>query len=341
MDKRATKARQFLTGSAWQSAKMMLIAGDASARRYFRLMPEIGETAILMDAPPPESGNIGSFLGVADLLRNLGLSAPRMIKADVTAGFVLMEDLGDALYAHQIALNPTLEQQLYETAVDVLVKLDAAPVADWLPAFDATTMSRQISPVYDWYLRGVSDRGEDSHKSAFQAELEAILCRYCEKTPRMLLRDYHAENLIWLSGRSGVARVGLLDFQDAMSGPAGYDLVSLLLDARRDVAPDVANATIARFVADTNRDFEQFSAAFAAIGLQRNLRILGVFARLCLAHGKPRYIAFMPRVWGHVQACLSHPALASLASMAQDDLPAPTCVTLKNLRDKCATLQIP
>ena len=154
---------------------------------------------------------------------------------------------------------------------------------------------------------------------------------------RILLRDFHAENLIWLPNRSGVARVGLLDFQDAMIGPACYDLVSLLWDARRDVAQSTIKQMITHFAGCTGRLQQDTQTAFAVIGLQRNLRILGIFARLCIRDGKARYIDFIPRVWRYVQTSLTHPSLTKLKAEIDPVLPEPTPGNLTRLRQKCAT----
>lgn len=320
---------------------MRPLAGDASTRRYFRLTDGECASAVLMDAPGGEVAGIASFLSVARHLRGLGLSAPEILAADTGAGFILMEDLGDALFARQVLADPGSELPLYEAAVDVLVALDGAALPAFVRTFDHTTMCKQIAPAYDWYGRGMSDDAEAPRSIAVQAELETVFTAVLPEKPTMLLRDFHAENLIWLPERSGVARVGLLDFQDAMTGPPGYDLVSLLQDARRDVSPDVAQAMTARFAGATGRDPERFAATFAALGAQRNLRILGVFAHLCMLHGKPSYVDFIPRVWGHVQDCLAHPALAGLARMVQDDLPPPTPENLQKLKDQCAAAQTP
>jgi hypothetical protein len=157
----------------------------------------------------------------------------------------------------------------------------------------------------------------------------------------LALRDFHAENLVWLPDRAGVARVGLLDFQDAEAGHPAYDLVSLLKDARRDLAPGLEQEMIDRFLSRTGCDPERFAAAYAALGAQRNLRILGVFARLSMHFGKPHYVDLIPRVWAHLTASLRHPALAPLARRVADDLPEPTPDILASLKEQCATVPTP
>ena len=154
--------------------------------------------------------------------------------------------------------------------------------------------------------------------------------------PRVLiLRDYHAENLIWLPEREGIARVGLLDFQLGQMGQPAYDLVSLLQDARRDVRPETEAALIRHFAAASGQDAHSFSAAYAAVGAQRALRILGIFARLCLVGGKAGYVRLMPRVWGQLQRNLAHPALAGLRAACDEVLPTPTPEALLQIEARC------
>ena len=159
--------------------------------------------------------------------------------------------------------------------------------------------------------------------------------------PVLALRDFHAENLIWLPERDGAARVGLLDFQDAFAGHPAYDLVSLLEDARRDVAPEVREAMVTHYIAGSGTDAAAFRTAFATSGAQRNLRILGVFARLSMHFGKPQYVALIPRVWAHLQADLADPALADLRDFLDGVLPAPDPDRLERIRSLCGTCPKP
>jgi len=329
MDERLTLGRAFLERAGWGGANVTPLAGDASARRYFRVRREGGDSAVLMDAPAIDGQDVAPFVAVGSFLRGQSLSAPEILAADQEAGFLLLEDLGDALFARVIDADPHAELTLYAAAVDVLISLDQTPVPGFVPLFDANVMAGQVAPFFEWYLRADSN----SAQAQFQAELETVLRRYWAGPGALLLRDFHAENLIWLPARSGLARVGLLDFQDAMAGPPAYDLVSLLLDARRDVSPEVIQTMIARFADGTGRTLEGVETLFSVIGAQRNLRILGVFARLARLYGKPRYLDFVPRVWGHVRLCLAHPSLAGLAGMIEGDLTIPTKAFLRGLKD--------
>lgn len=328
MDDRFEMARAFLAATEWAGGAVRPLAGDASSRRYFRV--SLGDrNAVLMDAPPVDGQAVGPFIEIAGVLRGMGLSAPRVLAQDRARGFLLLEDLGDAVFAQVIAQDPTEEMALYEAAVDVLIYLDRQAAPGFVPRFSPRVMAAQVAPFFEWYL------ADQALMGAFQAGLETVLYSAWSGSS-LMLRDFHAENLIWLPERPGLARVGLLDFQDAMGGPSGYDLVSLLQDARRDVSPDVTTTMITRFAQGTGRDAEQFAALYAAIGVQRNLRILGVFARLSLLHGKPRYLEFIPRVWKHAQTCLKHAALNDLAELVRQSEAEPTNALMQRLREPCA-----
>lgn len=323
---RATLADRFLAGTDWAKARRRTLAGDASARQYQRLfLGDSGETAVLMDAPPEHGEDAQPFVRIAAVLAEAGLSAPAVLASDAANGFLLLEDLGDALFARLLSDDSMMEETLYAAAVDVLARLQNATVPADLVRFTPELMAEQAGLVYASYARGGDETG-------FCRELETILRENLLGDSVLILRDYHAENLIWLPERSDTARVGLLDFQDAMAGPLGYDLVSLLYDARRDVSPVVVDLMTRRFALAAGLAPAAFGACLAVLCVQRNLRIFGVFARLARERGKPGYIDLMPRVWGHVITALQHPALHRLAAIIHNDLPPPTPEHLNRLR---------
>jgi N-acetylmuramate 1-kinase len=329
----------FVAATDWAGARRRPLAGDASNRRYERLHLD-GKTAVLMDAPRDKGEDIRPFVKIAEYLASIGLSAPGIIAADDQHGFLLLEDLGDDLFARVIPRDPALETHLYEAATDVLVHLHAAPPPIGLAAYDGPVMLDMAALAWRWYRAGAV--AEDAAaEAAFRAAFAPVLARHVAPTPVLIQRDYHAENLLWLPDRIGPARVGLLDFQDAMLGHPAYDLVSVLQDARRDVPPAIEDAMIARYVAATGQDDGAFRASYAVLGVQRNLRILGVFARLCMMGGKAHYIDLIPRVWALLRRDLAHPALATVAPHVIDSLPAPTTDILGKLKDKCATIPKP
>lgn len=332
MADRAALSRDFLQRAGWGAATRRFLAGDASDRSYDRLWRG-GETAVLMDAPPGKGDDPATFLTIADHLRSLGLSAPRCLAADMQGGFLLLEDLGDGLFARLIADTPALEPPLYAAAADVLSHLQAAPPPPGLANLTAADWADAAAFALDWYRFAVT--GERVDTAPFRAVLTDILARHADGPRVMILRDFHAENLLWLPDRDGMARVGLLDFQLAQMGQPGYDLVSMLQDARRNVARETSDATIIRFLTLTGQEAARFRPAYAALGAQRALRILGVFARLCLVAGKPGYLPLLPRVWGQLQENLAADELTPLRRICDTLLPAPSPDALTRIGEKC------
>jgi N-acetylmuramate 1-kinase len=330
---RAAAATRFLAQAGWGGATRRHLAGDASDRRYERLRAGAA-TAVLMDNPPGGADDPVAFVAMARHLRSLGLSAPEVRVADTDEGFLLLEDLGDDLFARLLETEPTREPDLYAAAVDVMCHLQRTPAPDGLPDLSAADWAQAAGFALDWYAFAATGTKPDT--AAFLTALEAALRAHADGPRVLILRDFHAENLLWLPGRGGFARVGLLDFQLGQLGQPGYDLVSLLQDARRDVAPDTEAAMIARFVDQTQADPTAFAAHYATLGAQRALRILGVFARLALVAGKPGYLPLIPRVWGQLQRNLAHPALADLLTICDDILPDPTPDTLTRIAAQCS-----
>ena len=334
----------FLAGTDWGEAERRALAGDASRRRYERLTRTTGETSILMDAPPAMGEDTRPFLAIADHLRGLGLSAPAILADDTQRGLLVMEDLGDALFARVLEQTPSLQPPLYDAAADLLAHLQRqAPPA--LPVYGPAEMADRARLAALWYRPGLAGRAPDQSDAdaaeALAQAVRAVLDAHIEAPRAMILRDYHAENLIWLPDRRGHARVGLLDFQDAALGDPAYDLASLVQDARRDVPDQIAADTLHRYAAETGRAEAALAAAVAVCGVQRALRILGVFARLALRDGKTGYLSLLPRVWGQVQANLAHPACAPLAVTVSRILAAPSAPGLQALAHRAGVVDDP
>ena len=339
MTDRSILADRFIAGTDWAGATRKPLAGDASNRRYERL--HLNEkTAVLMDAPREKGEDIRPFISISRHLSGHGLSAPAILAEDLQNGFLLLEDLGDDLFARVIPRQPELERPLYEAATDVLIHLHNTPPPDGLKVYNPSIMLDMASLAWRWYRDGTVSEGSASEQT-FRTAFAEVLERYARDATVLIQRDYHAENLLWLPERLGPARVGLLDFQDAMLGHPAYDLVSVLQDARRDVPQSIEDAMIARYVAATGNDDRAFRATYAVLGVQRNLRILGVFGRLCVMGGKPHYIDLIPRVWDLMLRDLAHPALIPVADLITDTLPSPTPDILKRLKDRCATIPKP
>ena len=332
MKDRAALAATFLERCGWDDALRSALAGDASDRRYERLSRG-KETAVLMDAPPGIADDTETFARIAGHLTKLGLSPPIVWAEDHENGFLLLEDLGDGLFSRLIAADPALEAPLYTAATDVLLQLQQGPTATNLPDLSARDWAEAASFVLSWYVFAVT--GESPDPAKFVSVLANLVRRHADGRRVMVLRDYHAENLLWLPDRKGVARVGLLDFQLAQLGQRGYDLVSLLQDARRDVGIDTETMMIAHFCASAGLEVEEFRGTYAVLGAQRALRILGIFARLCLKNGKANYLQLVPRVWGHLQRNLAHPAVTPLAEICADLLPSPDPEILERIRAQC------
>ena len=310
MTDRAVAIARFLDAAGWGGARRAPLAGDASARRYERLVRG-GDSAILMDAAGDAAGT-AAFDRLARRLGAAGFSAPGVLAGDPPAGLLLLEDLGDDLFARVLDRAPEATERLYSGAIDMLAALQRQPPPPGLPAWDAARLGALTEPFVTDFAPGA---GIDPAHAGRVPETVAALAADLLGPPRVTcLRDVHAENLVWLPGRPGVAAVGLLDFQDAVLGDPAYDLVSLLCDARRDLPPGLAARMTARFAAATGAEPGALAAAAALLTAQRNLRILGVFARLAKA-GKPGYLRHVPRVAAHVRAALAHPALAPLAGV--------------------------
>lgn len=323
-DDRRAAIETFLAQAGWPDAARTPLAGDASARRYERIAhPKTGQTAVLMDAPPETGERVAPFVRIARYLMSIGLSAPEIMAEDTGNGFLLLEDFGDDLFARVLERDPQRERELYLAATETLVALQSAADRPDLEPYDAALMAEQAMLVFETYAAGSKDDGDRQGETDFRDRFEDILSGTLQDPPVMILRDYHAENLVWLPDRSNVRRVGLLDFQDAMLAHPAYDLVSLLQDARRDVSAAVDLAMTARFIELTGQDDHGFRSACAVIGAQRALRIIGVFARLASVRGRPHYAAMIPRVWGHLQRNLEHPVLAPVADLLSTLLPPP------------------
>lgn len=332
MTDRAAVSGAFLDSIGWGSARRAFLAGDASDRSYDRLT--LGSaTAVLMDAPPGQGDDPAAFIAIASHLSALGLSAPRLLGQDLANGFLLLEDLGDAVFARLIAADPGSEPVLYAAATDLVVHLQSFPAPRGLPDLTAADWASAAAFALDWYRFGAT--GDRIDTGEFRAVLTEMLQAYADGPRVMILRDYHAENLLWLPNRAGLARVGLLDFQLAQMGQPAYDIVSLLQDARRDVAPETEVAMIRRFATAKGVSDSSLRDAYAALGAQRALRILGIFARLCLASGKPGYLLLIPRVWGQLHRNLAHPGLQPLSVLIDRLLPEPSPAVLTRIGAQC------
>jgi hypothetical protein len=308
---RDTALAGFVAASGWAGAAMSPLAGDASARSYRRLRRG-ADRAVLMDAPPDRCGPVAPFLRMSAHLAALGLSAPRVLSADPPLGAVLLEDLGDADFIRVLDGGIVPEQTLYLTAIEALHAMQRDPPPADLDRWTAAHMAEVTRPAFDEGPGGPA--GFDRWRTALADSLQPldqaalVLCH----------RDFHAGNLFWLPDRAGPARVGIIDHQDAFAGHPAYDLVSLITDARRDLAPGLPDVLVRRWLDLTGGDAATLDRDRTLLSLQRNLRVHGVLTRLART-GRPQYAAFLPRVRAHLRHALA--ALPALAPLAREVMP--------------------
>ena len=337
MIERTELLRSFVDATEWKNAAWQPLAGDASRRRYTRLVNiNTRQSAMLIDAPPESGKDERPFLHVGSYLGDLGLSAPKTYASDETNGFLIIEDLGDTLFDQVCNSDPSLEWPLYKTAVEVLAQLVHATPIEKVPDY-ADQMTDLALSCYRWYADALTNHQTAGVVEACKAELEPLVASM-GSGHSTILRDFHAQNLIWLPERTGLKRVGLLDYQDAMLGHAPYDLASLLKDARRDVSTNVRERAMAHFSVVAEIDRSELDRGAAICSAQRNMRILMIFARMSLHFKKPHYVDLIPRVWAHLMSDLQHPDLAALRKVVCETLPVPTPENLQVLRDKCGTV---
>lgn len=349
MSDRERQRLNFLSAAGLSDAARDPLPGDASTRRYERLTTADGRSLMLMDQPPAaesrpcdpawsseqrhahgwnavarlSAGRIEAFAAVAAHLRSLGLSAPEVVALDAAAGLAMLEDFGDALFARVIE-DGVDETPLYMAAVEALAVIHQAltpetlpgPGGDWpLLAYDETALQGGADLFVEWLPKLRPDLTfDDAAINAWRAAWAPVVDRGAQGATVMAHRDYHAENLIWLPDRSGPARVGMIDFQDAVRAHPSWDLHSLLQDARRDVSPALEQAALDHYFAlRPGVDRQEFMRDYAGLAALNEARILGIFARLIVRDGKPRYAAFMPRMWAHLARNLEQPGLEPVA----------------------------
>jgi tRNA threonylcarbamoyl adenosine modification protein YjeE len=344
--------RTFLDGAGLGDAQRLRMQGDASTRIFERLSSK-DRTTVLMnaprrpDGPPVRDGkpysaiahlaeDVVPYVAIAAGLRGLGLSAPEILHADIDHGVIVMEDLGEERIVRGDPPAPVEER--YAGAVDLLAflhsrhlpqKLPINGTFDYrLPRYDVEALLIEAELLLDWYLVRAEAPVTRDARAAFNALWRGALEPAFGAPPTWVLRDYHSPNLLWLQDRDGVARVGLLDFQDALIGPAAYDVASLLQDARVDVSEDMEVALLGRYVRtrfgnDRKFDTGAFTLLYATLAAQRATKILGIFARLDRRDGKPQYLRHLPRLWNYLGRSLAHPALIPLRDWYAANVPPP------------------
>jgi N-acetylmuramate 1-kinase len=320
---------QFLQRAGWGQAKRWRLAGDASFRKYDRLEDGRGRV-VLMDAPPPQE-DVRPFVRIAKHLHALGFSVPQILAEDTQAGLLLLEDLGDDTYTRLLSRGHD-ERELYTLAIDALIQLHRTPHSQVIPAgvkcYDTDRMLEEVNRLNVWYRSLVgAPAATEAQEQAFMKIWRDVLPLAWRAPSSLVLFDYHVDNLLGLFNRPGFRACGILDFQDAVDGPATYDVMSLLEDARRDVPANIIADMKARYLgAFPHVDAQDFELSWAIMAAQRHVRVIGTFARLKLRDQKPHYLVHMPRLWRYMDQCLAHPALQPLKSWLDDHFPP----TLRN-----------
>jgi N-acetylmuramate 1-kinase len=346
---RITQVRKFLDESGYGEAKRERMQGDASTRIFERLTLD-GQTMILMNAPPRPDGppirdgksysaiahlaeNTVPYVAVAGALLERNLSAPVILHADTTLGLVIMEDLGDD---RVVAGDPPAPiEARYQAALDVLISLHRRRLPDILssfdyelPQYDLDAFLIEVELLLDWYLVYARAPTTEGRRGIFLSLWREALLPAVEAPATWVLRDFHSPNLLWLPGRHDVSRIGIVDFQDAVLGPAAYDVASLLQDARVNVPEPLEVALLSRYVRarqndDRRFDASEFALLYSTMAAQRATKVLGIFARLNQRDGKPQYLRHIPRIWRYLQRSLEHPDLAPLRAWYEANVPAP------------------
>ena len=292
MPENIISADEFLQQSGLKSFVRNPLAGDASHRRYERILTS-DKSYMLMIAPPGKE-DVRPFIKVDSILRDANLHAPEIYSQNPESGYLLLEDMGDDLFSRVLVTNNN-ELELYKMAVEVLAVL---PKTADLPEYSTEKLVEESALFIDWFA-------VDAPREEFTAIITKLVEQLDKKHNKLVLRDYHADNLIWLPQEQNLHKVGLLDFQDAVIGHEAYDLVSLLEDARRDVSKETTTKILQGRSMDFMRDY-------FILGAQRNLKIIGIFNRLKKRDNKDNYLKFLPRVWNHLKHDLEHPAMAEL-----------------------------
>ncbi len=316
-----SKAREFLAKNKIVNCEIKKVAGDASFRSYYRIFTG-SEIYILMFAPPSHE-DVKPFVKIAEFLVLQDFSAPKIFARDDEFGFLLLEDFGDDTYTRVLARDASQELELYEKACACLLELQKKDAPKDIPAYNHALLFREVMLFVDWYLplqkKSMSLQDRASFKFLWFQVFDQMgqmksLRNHLQKNedPVLVLRDYHADNLMILPSLDGVKQVGMLDFQDAVLGSKAYDLVSLLEDARRDVSEENRTKLLEYYLKHADCDKEAFKTDYEILSLQRNMKILGIFTRLSVRDGKHNYLNYIPRVLGFVKARLETKNVALL-----------------------------
>jgi len=333
------EVRKFLDRSGYEGARRRFMLGDASIRAYETILARAGERLILMDAPERNNEpvvrdglpysriaklaqSVTSFVAIANALRDKAFCAPQIFAMDLEAGLLVIEHLGDGTF---LLPDGSVSAARYEEAGRLLA---AMHVQEWpdtisvseaveyvVSSYDRPAFEIECDLLLDWYIPFAHGRSAtDAERQEFRQLWEPLITRLLESEQSLVLRDYHSPNLIWREECEGLDRLGVIDVQDAVFGPAAYDVASLAMDARVDVSPEVERAVVEAYCAARGGNFDRaaFEQAYAITAAQRNTKILGIFVRLAKRDGKPGYLKHLPRIQDYLRRALAHPTLSHL-----------------------------
>ncbi len=344
---RSLAIRDFLAGAGWGEARRRRFVGDASARSYEIVSLGNEPPRVLMNAPPlvlgpPVRGDkayaeiahtartITAFIAIDKVLAEAGVSVPQILADDLDRGFALLEHLGSENFLDG-AGKPVAER--YTAAAELLAFMHTrrwsydievrSGVRHRVPPFARDAMMIEAELLVDCYVPAVTGApASEGLRKGFRHEWDALIDRLEGGENTLMLRDFHSPNIVWRKERAGYDRLGILDFQDALVGPAAYDVASLAMDARVTVPEVIERDTLAAYVAARRTsggfDEEKFREEYAIMAAQRNSKILGIFVRLDRRDGKPAYLKHLPRIRGYLRRALAHPALAGLRAFYEE-----------------------
>jgi aminoglycoside/choline kinase family phosphotransferase len=322
-EERMIALEKFVKESGWGKADLFPLKGDASFRRYTRLI--MGERrALLMDAPKPHE-NIDVFLDMTAHLKGLGCRVANIYAEDRVQGFAILEDFGDYTFKRLLLDGDFDETALYLQAVDVLKHIHRHKDATSLdiPLYDMDALLREVNLLADWFIpQALGNELSSDQKVRFNALWQDALKDIAADHSVLVLRDYFVDNLMLADGNGALATCALLDYQDALLGSPAYDLVSLIEDARRDISPEVRRAALAHyFEGNDGIDRLKMLEAISILGAQRHAKVLGIFTRLSVRDGKHQYLDHLPRVQRLFVRSLSSPRLSELREFMYEVMP--------------------
>lgn len=300
------KAKIFLTQNNIYDSQIVKVAGDASFRSYYRIFN--GDKKYILMYAPVDYEDINPFIKIDKFLVENNFSAPKIFAIDEKNGFILLEDFGDDTYSKVLRANnnsTNLEFELYKKSCDCLIELHKIKAPEDIAPYNNALLFKEVMLLIDWYLPSKKMNISEKEKSDFKYLWFRLFDLLSKENQVLVLRDFHADNLMILPARNDFKQVGLLDFQDAVVGSKAYDLVSLLEDARRDIDENNRQKLFDYYLKNSLCDANSFSTDYEILSLQRNIKIIGIFSRLSMRDGKHHYLNLLPRVIDFVVARLN------------------------------------